>query len=173
MKYRIVSDHLGSVRLVVDSATGAIAQRIDYDEFGNIVADTNPEFQPFAFAGGIYDHHTKLTRFGARDYDAFTGRWTAKDPILFAGGDFNLYGYVFNDPVNYIDPNGNIPIAPILAGMLLAGLEEAIVQYLVSGGVCMGKVLQTAILGGIGGGLINKLYRIYKHGRKLPFWRIK
>ena len=45
-----------------------------------------PGFQPFGFAGGIYDLHTALVRFGARDYDAFTGRWTAKDPISFAGG---------------------------------------------------------------------------------------
>ncbi|MBX3032733.1 MAG: RHS repeat-associated core domain-containing protein [Bdellovibrionaceae bacterium] len=42
----------------------------------------------------------------ARDYDAETGRWTSKDPILFEGGDANLYGYVLNDPVNLIDPNG-------------------------------------------------------------------
>jgi len=34
------------------------------------------------------------------------GKWTAKDPILFAGGDSNLYGYVLNDPVNNIDPLG-------------------------------------------------------------------
>jgi RHS repeat-associated protein len=92
--YRIIEDHLGSVRLVVNAADGAIAQRIDYDEFGNITQDTNPGFQPFAFAGGLYYQQTKLTRFGARDYDSFTGRWTAKDPILFAGGDMNLYGYV-------------------------------------------------------------------------------
>lgn len=45
-------------------------------------------------------------RFGARDYDAETGRWTAKDPILFGGGDTNLYGYVLNDPVNFNDPGG-------------------------------------------------------------------
>lgn len=44
--------------------------------------------------------------FGARDYDAYTGRWTARDPILFAGGQANLYAYVDNDPVNYTDPNG-------------------------------------------------------------------
>jgi len=98
--YRIVSDHLGSVRLVVNAADGSVAQRMDFDEFGNIVSDTNPGFQPFAFAGGIYDQHTKLTRFGARDYDAHSGRWTSKDPILFSGGDLNLYGYVMNDPVN-------------------------------------------------------------------------
>ena len=54
----------------------------------------------------MYDQHTKLTRFGARDYDAFSGRWTSKDPIGFAGGDLNLYGYVMNDPVNFVDLHG-------------------------------------------------------------------
>ncbi len=103
--YRILSDHLGSVRLVVNTTTGAIAQRIDYDEFGNITADTNPGFQPFGFAGGLYDADTGLTRFGARDYDAQTGRWTTKDPVRFGGG-LNLYGYVMSDPVNLVDPSG-------------------------------------------------------------------
>ena len=74
-----------------------------YDVFGRVIFDDNPGFQPFGFAGGLYDPDTQLTRFGARDYDAQTGRWTAKDPIRFAGGDTNLYGYVVNDPVN-IDP---------------------------------------------------------------------
>jgi RHS repeat-associated protein len=104
--YRIISDHLGSPRLIVNTATGAILQRLDYDEFGQVITDTNPGFQPFGFAGGLYDRDTKLVRFGARDYDAETGRWTAKDPILFDGGDTNLYGYVLNDPVNFIDPLG-------------------------------------------------------------------
>jgi RHS repeat-associated protein len=53
--------------------------------------DSNPGFQPFGFAGGLYDRDTGLVRFGARDYDAETGRWTARDPILFAGGQGNLY----------------------------------------------------------------------------------
>ena len=95
-----------SVRLVVNSSTGAIAQRIDYDEFGRVLSDTSPGFQNFGFAGGLYDHETKLVRFGARDYDAETGRWTSKDPILFSGGDSNLYGYVLQDPVNLVDPSG-------------------------------------------------------------------
>jgi len=69
-------------------------------------SDTNPGFQPFGFAGGLYDQHTGLIRFGARDYDPVTGRWTAKDPIRFNGGDPNLYGYVINDPVNWVDSNG-------------------------------------------------------------------
>ncbi|MEO5371598.1 MAG: hypothetical protein H7833_16130 [Magnetococcus sp. DMHC-1] len=105
--YRILSDHLGSVRLVV-SSTGGVVQQIDYDEYGRVTQDTNPGFQPFGFAGGLYDHDTGLVRFGVRDYDPFTGRWTAKDPIRFNGGDTNLYGYVLGDPVNYTDSNGLI-----------------------------------------------------------------
>ena len=104
--YRIFSDQLGSPRLVVNTSTGAVAEEIDYDEFGNVVKDTNPGFQPFGFAGGLYDQDTKLVRFGARDYNATVGRWTAKDPIRFAGGSSNLYGYVLSDPVNTFDPPG-------------------------------------------------------------------
>jgi len=104
--YRIISDHLGSPRLVINTSDGSVAQRIDYDEFGQITSDTNPGFQPFGFAGGLYDQHTGLTRFGARDYNPLTGRWTAKDPIGFSGGNPNPYGYTLNDPVNSVDTNG-------------------------------------------------------------------
>jgi RHS repeat-associated protein len=103
--YRIVADHLGSPRLVVNATTGEVAQRLDYDAWGNVLLDTNPGFQPFGFAGGLYDRDTGLVRFGARDYDPQTGRWTAKDPRRFEGG-INLYSYSRNDPVNRIDPRG-------------------------------------------------------------------
>lgn len=104
--YRIISDHLGSPRLIVDASNGTITQQMDYDEFGNVLIDTNPGFQPFGFAGGIYDSDTGLVRFGARDYDARVGRWTAKDPVRFRGGGANFYGYVKGDPVNFLDRNG-------------------------------------------------------------------
>jgi RHS repeat-associated protein len=106
VSYRFVLDHSGSVRLVVNAATGAIAQRIDYDSFGNVLNDTNPGFQPFGFAGGLYDPTTGLVRFGARDYEPASGRWTAPDPVDFAGGDSNLYRYAHNDPINYRDADG-------------------------------------------------------------------
>ena len=83
--YRILSDLLGSPRLVVDASSGSVAQHLEYDEFGNVVADSNPGFQPFGFVGGLYDRDTGLVRFGARDYDPETGRWTAKDQTGFQG----------------------------------------------------------------------------------------
>ena len=121
--HRIVADQVGSIRLVVNANTGAIAQRIDYDAFGNITSDTNPGFQPFGFAGGLFDGSTGLLRFGARDYDASTGRWTAKDPIGFAGNDTNLYRYVRNDAVNAADPSGLDTAVDVGVG-ILAGLFD-------------------------------------------------
>ncbi|NEV65361.1 RHS repeat domain-containing protein, partial [Thiorhodococcus minor] len=104
--YRILSDHLGSPRLVVAVETGAVAQRMDYDAWGVVTLDTHPRFQPFGFAGGLYEPETGLVRFGARDYDPYTGRWLGKDPIGFEGDGANLYGYVRVDPVNKVDPTG-------------------------------------------------------------------
>jgi RHS repeat-associated protein len=128
-RYRIVSDHLDNPRLVVKIDDGTVAQRMDFDEFGNVLLDTNPGFQPFGFAGGLYDSNTGLIRFGARDYDAETGRWMSKDPILFAGGSMNLYTYVGNDPVNHTDPSGLLgPVLPWLAEQIIKKAGEEIVN---------------------------------------------
>ena len=104
--YRIIKDHLGSPRLVVNIATDTVVQEMDYDAFGKVTQDTNPGFQPFGFAGGLYDPDTGLVRIGARDYDAETGRWEAKDPILFKGAAANLYSYLLNNPENLKDSFG-------------------------------------------------------------------
>ncbi|NER82747.1 MAG: hypothetical protein F6K42_24965 [Leptolyngbya sp. SIO1D8] len=90
----------------VNIETGEIGQEISYDAFGNMISNSNPDFQSLGFACGLYDIDTRLTRFGARDYDPETGRWTAMDPLLFNGGQPNLYVYANNDPVNRIDPSG-------------------------------------------------------------------
>ncbi|MFA7157913.1 MAG: RHS repeat-associated core domain-containing protein [Kiritimatiellia bacterium] len=104
--YRIITDHRGSPRLVVQADTGAIAQRLDYDEWGRVLNDSAPGFQPFGFAGGLYDADTGLVRFGARDYAPETGRWLIRDPAGFMGPDVNLYAYCSNDPVNLADSLG-------------------------------------------------------------------
>jgi len=116
--YYLTYDQVGSLRVVANSVSNVI-KRIDYDSFGNIINDTNPSFTvPFGFAGGLHDRDAGLVRFGYRDYDPDIGRWTAKDPIGFAGGDTDLYGYVLNDPINFIDPNG-------LEGLLLKIYKRA------------------------------------------------
>jgi RHS repeat-associated protein len=104
--YYLTYDQVGSLRIVADTL-GNVVKRIDYDSFGNIISDTNPGFWiPFGFAGGLHDRDTVLVRFGFRDYEPDIGRWTAKDPILFIGGDVDLFGYVENNPVNWNDPWG-------------------------------------------------------------------
>ena len=132
--YRIVSDHLGSVRFVVNASTGDIVQKMEYDEFGRVLSDTNPGFTPFGFAGGIYDKDTGLVRFGARDYDAETGRWTAKDPVGIRGG-LNFYGYCNNDPINHIDPMGLwVFFIEISASGSAKGTRGSVAEYLVIDG---------------------------------------
>lgn len=106
VQYQIVSNHLGTPASVVSSSTGDVVQKIVYDEFGNIISDSQPGFMPIGYAGCLYEDDTKLCRFGARDYNSSIGRWLTKDPIMFAGGDANLYGYVMQDPINLIDPSG-------------------------------------------------------------------
>ncbi len=104
--YRIISNHLGSPVLVVNTLTGIVEQKLSYDTWGNVLSDTNPEFQLFGFAGGMYDVDTKLTHFGYREYDASIGRWTSQDPIRFASFYNNLYVYLNNEPVSSFDDTG-------------------------------------------------------------------
>lgn len=98
--------------------------------------DSNPNFNiPFGFAGGFYDKDTGLVRFGYRDYDPEIGRWTARDPIEFEGGDTNLYGYVLGDPILFIDPDGLIRRygAPINNGMITSGMHRGLYPHQVFG----------------------------------------
>jgi RHS repeat-associated protein len=104
--YRFVADHLGSPRYILEASAGTLVESLVYDEFGNVLSDSNPGFQPLGFAGGLYDRDSGLVHFGARDYDARAGRWTVKDPIGFNGGSTGLYIYVNGDPINYVDPTG-------------------------------------------------------------------
>lgn len=110
--YRIISDQVGSPRLVVNTSSGKVVHRIDYDAFG-VATETfdlsSPDNTytaiPFGFAAGLYDRETGLVRFGARDYDPNYGRWLTKDPSRFRGGR-NFYAYANSDPVNFVDIDG-------------------------------------------------------------------
>jgi len=93
------------VRVGSDLGSGSGAEVVNGRVFSANVAPS-PGFQPFGYAGGLLDPDTGLVHFGAREYDPRTGRFTTKDPIGFAGGDTNHYGYALNDPINRTDPNG-------------------------------------------------------------------
>ena len=121
--YALVTDEVGSVLAVVDGVTGAVVQSLSYDAWGRVEEDTNPGFQPFGYAGGLQDRDTGLVHFGLREYSPEAGRWTSKDPVRFAGGDPNLYGYVLGDPVNGFDPWGLAP------GELFGSAEEAAYDF--------------------------------------------
>ncbi|MDA8018097.1 MAG: hypothetical protein MPN21_11685 [Thermoanaerobaculia bacterium] len=155
--YRIVADHLGSVRLIVDVATGAIAQELRYDEFGRITLDTSPGFQPFGFAGGLYDSQTSLVRFGVRDYDPDLGRWTATDPVRFAAGAGNLYEYSFSNPVTLRDPSGEI-VPAVLGAWALLELGLSIYDAIETGGTlvdpCAAGTEKAAAAGGFAAGML-------------------
>jgi RHS repeat-associated protein len=103
--YRIFSDHLGSPRVVVNATTGVVMQRMDFQAFGEIIQDSNPGWQPFGFAGGLYDPDSGLVRFGVRDYEASIGRWTVKDPLGLEAGP-NAYEYAADDPLQFVDTSG-------------------------------------------------------------------
>jgi RHS repeat-associated protein len=125
--YRIVVDHLGSVRLVVNSTDGTVVQRVTYDEYGRELGNTNPELQPFGYGGGLSDKDNGLTRFGFRDYDHGTARWTTKDPIGLGGG-LNRYEYAGGNPINAVDPYGWQPCRPGAATIRELALSAAVID---------------------------------------------
>jgi RHS repeat-associated protein len=102
---------------LIDDSNGEVVHVFETDEFGRVSRDTNPGLFPFGFAGCLYDRVTRLCHFGSRDYDPEVGRWLQRDPIGFAGGDSNLYGYVINDPINYVDPTGLMKLPETPAGL--------------------------------------------------------
>jgi RHS repeat-associated protein len=174
--YKVITDQLGSVRLVVDIFTGSIIQQIDYDEFGQVIFDSNPGFQPFVFAGGLFDQQTRLVRFGARDYDAFAGRWTAKDPIGFESKALNFYGYAISNPINVTDPDGKNAL--FQNALIQFSVGHAIRSALIGAGIALSQGLlsgqsgwdlfETTLLGAgtgfIGGGFLHPLGQAFVGG---------
>jgi RHS repeat-associated protein len=108
--YRVVSDHLGSPRHVLNVAnTSDIPMTASYTSFGEVMG-TGLHWMPFGFAGGIHDADSGLIRFGTRDFESMVGRWTSKDRSRFLDGS-NLFAYTQSDPVNFVDANGRFAIA--------------------------------------------------------------
>jgi RHS repeat-associated protein len=110
-RYTVATDMIGTPRVVADSS-GNVVRNIRHDSYGAALPDGTETGSaasfPLAigFAGGIEDPVTGLVRFGERDYDTASGRWTARDPAGFSGSPFGLYRYAGGDPIDNRDPNG-------------------------------------------------------------------
>ena len=104
-----LQDHQGNNRVVV-SETGATEEVNHYYAFGGLFDNSN-SVQPFKYNGKELDTHKGLNwyDYGARQYDATLGRWFAVDPLAEKMYGWSLYAYCFNNPVKFVDENGEIP----------------------------------------------------------------
>ena len=100
-------DGNGNITAYIDN-TCAVAASFDYDPFGNITNNNNTPALPYAFSTKPREIETGLYYYGYRWYDPLTGRWPSRDPIEENGG-LNLYGFVFNSPLFFLDRNGLDP----------------------------------------------------------------
>jgi RHS repeat-associated protein len=106
----MLTDNQGTIRDITNNI-GAVQNHIRYDSFGKITSQTNANFNTrFNYTGREFDAETGLYFYRSRYYDPVVGRFIGEDLIGFAGGDANLYRYVGNSPVNFVDPFGLLTI---------------------------------------------------------------
>ena len=120
-------DHLGSSSYITDRE-GRITQHTEYIAFGEVLFEehSTSKTMPYLFNGKELDQETNLTYFGARYLDMKTSLWLNTDPLsgynpiqetehyidgqhnngVFNPMNHNTYGYTYNNPIIYIDPNG-------------------------------------------------------------------
>lgn len=149
-------DSLGSVRFLTDSA-GSVAQTYVYDSYGNIVQQTGMLANPYAFTGREFDAESGLYYYRARYYDPRAGRFIHEDPVGVNGG-LNLYAYVANNPVNYIDPEGKF--IHILVGAGASVATGFIISKLTGSCYSWKDALFDAGTGAVGAGLLSKVNKL-------------
>ena len=110
------------------------------------------------FTGREYDSYLELQYSRARMYDPKLGRFISEDPIGFAGGDVNLYGYVRNMPLWYRDPRGLQPGADVLANPSFWQAVTAGASAIGAGAVAVGSSPAVVAGAGLGAGVAIGYY---------------
>ena len=85
-----------------------MVNRYDNDSYGNFDSKVEDVANPYTFTAREFDPESGLYFYRARYYDPVAGRFISEDPIGFEGNDLNLHRYVLNNPVNLIDPSGQL-----------------------------------------------------------------
>ncbi|OIO98825.1 MAG: hypothetical protein AUK03_00580 [Anaerolineae bacterium CG2_30_64_16] len=112
----LLTDGQGNVRLLVDS-DGNVVSRYDYDPFGAVRTTSGSVSTPYRNAGHAANDEANLVYMRARWYDPRLGRFLTTDPRLpgsWNGQDWNLYVFARNNPMTYVDVNGEESIVPII-----------------------------------------------------------
>ena len=106
-----VTDHLGSVRAVVDGVSGEVVETNDYYPFGsrwNTTAGLTDQTNRFRYNSKEkqFRFGTPYIDYGARQYDPVLGRWFAQDPLSEKYYGISPYAFCAGNPVKYLDPDG-------------------------------------------------------------------
>ncbi len=115
---------IGSTVAMTDQSK-TIVNKYFYTPFGLLTNQIETIPQPFKYAGryGVMHEPNGFYYMRARYYDPAVGRFISEDPIGFGGGDINLYAYVGNNPINFVDP----------FGLERAGIGSTLVNFIFGG----------------------------------------
>ena len=149
-------DALGS-SIALTNAAGTVQTEYSYEPFGKTTVTGASNTSSYQYTGRENDG-TGLYYYRARYYNPVLQHFISEDPIEFEGGDVNLYAYIWNDPVNYTDPSGQLPLAAIAAacagGAAMNAAMDLGVAALSGRKVTLGDVASSAA-SGCGAGVIG------------------
>ena len=108
-------DHLGNIRQVTEadgSSVGSVIQTMNYYPFGAEFCDGSASYtsiQPYKYNGKEFDgmHGLNTYDYGARQYNPVTAHWDRVDPLAEKYYSLSPYNYCANNPIRYIDINGD------------------------------------------------------------------
>jgi len=158
-------DFRGSVVAVTDNSS-EITNSYQYDEFGILINESEQIENIFKYVGlhGVQHDDDGLYFMRARYYDPNTGRFISEDPIW---GD-NLYSYSLNDPVNHIDPDGELPhwVAGAVIGAVVGGVTQIAANALRGDKWIDAEVGKEMLKGAVIGGVTSATFGVSAIGIK-------
>jgi RHS repeat-associated protein len=120
--FYIQGDHLGSTSLVFDEA-GAVVSETRYLPYGEVLWESGQSPTDFGFTGQRLEAGFGLMDYRARFYSPRLGRFVSPDTLVpdpTGSNAFNRYSYVYNNPLRYTDPSGNICVPCVIVVVALA-----------------------------------------------------